>query len=144
MSMALGTMRSCSRACTRLEQQNHQPRTVAQHGGKQQASRPPSTKLAAAATDVQHSESSSFSGLTTQQVEQFHEDGFLALPGFASHEQVRPTCQHQTCTSDLSDQAGLLFYQVTCLIVVCVNTCPVAALYSLSMLPVAAHHACCT
>jgi hypothetical protein len=89
MSMALGTMRSSSRACSRLEQQNHQPKAVAQHGGKQQASRLPSTKLAAAATDVQQSESFSFPGLTTQQVQQFHEDGFLALPGFASHEQVR-------------------------------------------------------
>lgn len=92
MSTALGTMRSCSRAGTQLEQQNHQPKAVALHGVKQQASRLPFTKLAAAATDIQQVESSSFPGLTAQQVQQFHEDGFLALPGLASQEQVRAVC----------------------------------------------------
>lgn len=51
----------------------------------------PAVRCHAAATSS--AARSTISGLTKEQVEQFHQDGFLALPGFASKEQVAALMQ---------------------------------------------------
>lgn len=74
---------SSSSSCRKLscKQQTHQP------GNTPHPRRLVHSRLGAATTDVE--QVASFPGLTVQQVQQFHEDGFLTIPGFASHEQVR-------------------------------------------------------
>jgi hypothetical protein len=39
---------------------------------------------------VEHAASPVFAGLTPEQVQKFNNDGFLAIPNFASKQQVRP------------------------------------------------------
>eukprot|EP00878_Enallax_costatus_P002888 GHUV01003082.1.p1 GENE.GHUV01003082.1~~GHUV01003082.1.p1 ORF type:complete len:349 (+),score=56.95 GHUV01003082.1:509-1555(+) len=51
--------------------------------------RPTRWRTAASSTTAQ----STVAGLTQEQVDRFHHDGFLALPGFASKEQIRAMMQ---------------------------------------------------
>lgn len=81
MSLTSGSMHGCKGLSQR--QQSHKQLSVPVKQAPQRL-----LKLGAAATDATRL-SSSFEGLSQQQLQRFHEDGYLAIPGFASQEQVR-------------------------------------------------------
>lgn len=81
MSLTSGSMHGCKGLSQ--QQQSHKQLSVPVKQAPQRL-----LKLGAAATDATRL-SSSFEGLSQQQLQRFHEDGYLAVPGFASQEQVR-------------------------------------------------------
>jgi hypothetical protein len=81
MSLTSGSMHGCKGLSQ--QQQSHKQLSVP----VKQAL----VRLGAAATDINRL-SSSVEGLSQQQLQQFHEDGYLAIPGFASQEQVHAAC----------------------------------------------------
>jgi hypothetical protein len=81
MSLTSGSMHGCKGLSQ--QQQSHKQLSVPVKQAPQRL-----LKLGAAATDATRL-SSSFEGLSQQQLQRFDEDGYLAIPGFASQEQVR-------------------------------------------------------